>query len=293
MRRVNTTAHFFRRLAPWGAGGLASALLATGMTIACVKYLPPPRALVPMRDNLIRNLMQLTAASGLRLENLTVEGREHTAPDDLRAALDVTRGTPILTIDLAEAREALEALPWIKAARVERQLPNTVHVVIEERQPYALWQRGSRYFLVDRDGTPIVAVPDADPSLRMIVGPDAPANASALFAEIDKVPELASRLRTAVRVGDRRWNVYFDSFANGVAVRLPETDIAAAWQRLADLERDHQILERDLEFIDLRLPDRLIVRLRKGEEESAKKPDKKILTDAPATSTSTTAKRSI
>jgi cell division protein FtsQ len=206
------------------------------------------------------------------LETLTVDGRDHTTPEDVRAALDVTRGTPILSIDVTEARAALEALPWVKAARVERQLPNTVHVVIQEREPYALWQRGSKYYLVDRDGTPIVPVPAADPALRMIVGPDAPAHASALFAEIDKVPELGNRVRTAVRVGARRWNLYFDSFANGIAVRLPENDIGQAWQRLAQLEKDHQILERDLEFIDLRLPDRLIVRL-KREEDSVKKPE--------------------
>jgi cell division protein FtsQ len=263
------------------------------MTIASLKYLPPPRALVPLRDTIVHNLVKLTATSGLRLENLTVDGREHTTPEDLRAALDVTRGTPILTIDVAEAREALEALPWVKAARVERQLPNTVHVVIQERQPFALWQKGGKYFLVDSDGTPIVAVPDADPSLRMIVGPDAPQNASALFAEIDKVPELGNRVHTAVRVGERRWNLYFDSFANGIAVRLPENDIAQAWQRLAELERDHQILERDLEFIDLRLPDRLIVRLRQDQEAPSKKPDKKALTGAPATTTASNAKRSI
>jgi cell division protein FtsQ len=291
MRRVKPTAHLLRRLAPWGAAGLACALLATGMTIASVKYLPPPRALAPMWDNFTRDLVELTATSGLRLESLTVDGRQHTTPEDLRAALDVTRGTPILTINVAEAREALEALPWVKAARVERQLPNTVHVVIQEREPYALWQRGSKYFLVDRDGTPIVAVPNADPALRMIVGPDAPKYAGALFAEIDKVPELGNRVRTAVRVGARRWNLYFDSFASGVAVRLPETDIAQAWQRLANLERDHQILERDLEFIDLRLPDRLIVRLRK--EEEIKKNDKKALTGTPATPTTTNDKRSI
>jgi cell division protein FtsQ len=144
-------------------------------------------------------------------------------------------------------------------------------VVIQERQPFALWQQGSRYTLVDQGGTAIVAVPSADPSLRVIVGPDAPANAAALFAEIDKVPELGSRVRAAVRIGARRWNVYFDSFENGIAVRLPEDNVPGAWTRLAGLERGYKILERDLEFIDLRLPDRLIVRIRKdATEEPAK-----------------------
>ena len=144
--------------------------------------------------------------------------------------------------------------------------------MIQERQPFALWQQGSRYTLVDQDGTAIVAVPSADPSLRVIVGPDAPANAAVLFAAIDKVPALGSRVRAAVRVGARRWNVYFDSFEDGVAVRLPEDDVPGAWARLATLERDYKILERDLEFIDLRLPDRLIVRIRKNTAEIPAKP---------------------
>lgn len=292
MRRVGPTSSLLQRLAPRIAMGLGFIALTGAMTVACVKYLPPPRALVPMRDDVLHDMMQMTAASGLRLENLTVDGRDHTTPEDVRAALDVTRGTPILSIDVTEARAALEALPWVKAARVERQLPNTVHVAIQEREPYALWQRGSKYYLVDRDGTPIVPVPAADPALRMIVGPDAPAHASALFAEIDKVPELGNRVRTAVRVGARRWNLYFDSFANGIAVRMPENDLGQAWQRLAQLEKDHQILERDLEFIDLRLPDRLIVRL-KREEDSVKKPEKKALTGTPAPTHHTNDKRSI
>jgi cell division protein FtsQ len=274
-----------RRLAPWGGMALVTAALASAMTFAAVKYAPPPPALIPLRDAIEHNLIRFTAMAGLRLENLTVEGRSRTTPDDVLAALDVTRGAPILTIDVAEARAALESLPWIKTARVERQLPDTVHVVIEERQPYALWQQGNRYTLVDRDGAPIVAVPSADPAMRVLVGPDAPAHAAELFRELDNIPELSARVRAAVRVGRRRWNVYFDS-DSGIAVRLPEDDIAAAWERLATLEKNHQILERDLEFIDLRLPDRLVVRIRKGAgEETEKQMSAKPHTEAAKVST--------
>jgi len=288
LRRIAPHSHriaaLLRRAAPLGAIGAATLVLATGMTYASVKYLPPPRALVPMYDEAANAVVRATAMAGLRLENLTIEGRQNTSAADVLAALDVGRGTPILTIDVAEARAALESLPWVKAARVERQLPNAVHVVLQEREPYALWQQGKRYTLVDREGAPIVAVPDADPAMRVIVGPDAPAHAAELFAEMDKVPDLGTRVRAAVRVGARRWNIYFDSFANGIAVRLPEDDMSAAWQRLANLERDYKILERDLEFIDLRLPDRLIVRIRNTPEGSIKKPTTGV-SDFPANTT--------
>ena len=261
MRRLKARPALWRQLAPSVALGVAAVGLAVAMTAAAVKYAPPPPKLLPLIAEARQSFIAMTAAAGLRLEALTVEGRSMTAPEDLLAALDVRRGSPILTIDVAEARAALEALPWVKAAQVERQLPNTVHVMIHERAPYALWQRDSKYTLVDREGQPIVTVPEADPAMKLIVGPDAPQHAAELFETLDAVPDMAARVRAAVRVGGRRWNIYLDTYEHGIAIRLPEGNVAAAWERLASLEHDYKILARDLDFIDLRQPDRLIVRL--------------------------------
>lgn len=215
--------------------------------------------------------MDASAALGFRLTALTVEGRAMTARADILGALDAEAGTPIAAIDVAEARVKVEALPWVRSATVERRLPGTIHIVLEERIPYALWQHGERYTLVDHEGNLIVDVPEAPPRLPLIVGPDAPANAADLFTVLRAQPDLAPRVKAAVRVGARRWNLYLDTYEGGVSVRLPEENVAQALTRLAELERGHGLLQRDLEFIDLRLEDRLIVRLRKtpGETDAA------------------------
>ncbi len=70
-------------------------------------------------------------------------------------------------------------------------------------------------------------------------------------------PELRTRVSTAVRVGGRRWNLSLDG---GIDVRLPEQDPGAAWAELARAQREHGVLGRDVAIIDLRLPDRLVVR---------------------------------
>ena len=207
--------------------------------------------------------MDFSAVVGLRLEALTVEGRANTNAEDILASLDVEHGTPILSIDVADAREALETLPWVKSAQVERQLPNTVHVQLQERTPYALWQRGRRYTLIDAEGHAIVDVTGQVGDLPLIVGADAPTHAYSLFEAMKSQPAMMKRVRGAVRIGERRWNIHFDSFETGIAVRLPENAVTEAWARLAQLEREHQILERDIAVIDLRLPDRLIVQLNK------------------------------
>ena len=251
-----------RLMTPKILSSAAVALFVVGAAVA-VKFTLPPTTIENLKAGLDGTLLDVSAAMGMKLDALTVEGRNMTAREDLLAALDIERGSPILSVDVAEARTAIEALPWVRSAKVERRLPDAVHVLIEERTPYALWQRTGRYTLVDQDGKAIVDVPNADPALPLIVGPDAPQHAAKLFEALNADPELAGRVRAAVRVGERRWNIYLDAFEGGIAIRLPEANVAAAWSRLAMLERDHKILERDLDFIDLRIADRLVVRIHK------------------------------
>jgi cell division protein FtsQ len=112
---------------------------------------------------------------------------------------------------------------------------------------------------VDRYGA---TMPVADVSrytgMIVLTGPDAPAHAKALLDLLALEPDLGARVIAAQRVGARRWNLRLD---NGVDIRLPEEEAAAAWRTLADMERDEGLIDRDLVMIDLRTPDRLVVRL--------------------------------
>ena len=60
-----------------------------------------------------------------------------------------------------------------------------------------------------------------------------------------------------MRVGERRWNLRLHS---GVDVLLPEGQEAPALNRLAELHQRHALLDRPLVAIDMRLPDRLVLR---------------------------------
>ena len=137
-------------------------------------------------------------------------------------------------------------------------LPDTVLLHIEERKPLALWQNKGDFHLIDEEGSVILRQGlERFSDLPIVVGPDAPAHAKALLETLQAEPELMDRVRAAVRVSGRRWNLVLE---NGVDVQLPEDDPRGAWLRLAEYERQHRVLERDVEALDLRLPDRLIVR---------------------------------
>lgn len=211
---------------------------------------------------------QTTRGLGLTVDDVQVVGRKETPPRDILAALDVKRGTPILSLDPAAARHRLLHLGWIKEAHVERRLPDTVFVRLVERQPIALWQNDGDFALIDATGEVIGGHGmDRYRHLPLLVGADAPPHAAALLAMLAAEPDLMAQVKTAVRVGRRRWNILL---ANGIDIRLPEVDPALAWRRIAEMNREQRLLARDIAAIDFRARDRMIVRMRRepgnGEE---------------------------
>lgn len=208
-------------------------------------------------------LVAATSAAGLTVQEIFVEGRDETPAAQVLAALGVKRGAPILGFDPARAKEELERLPWVREASVERRLPDTIHVRIAERRPLALWQRNGQLALIDRDGVEIRGIdPARFAHLPVLVGEDAPAHAAQLLALLATEPDLEKRVTAAVRVSGRRWNLRLDTgTGTSVDVQLPESNFGAAWARLAELDRTNNLLDRSVAAIDMRLPDRLVVRL--------------------------------
>ncbi len=211
-----------------------------------------------------------TAEAGLSVRQVLLEGRGETSRGALMRALRVRRGQPILTFDPAGAKARLEALPWVRSAAVERRLPDIVYVRLVERRPMALWQNHGHVVLVDREG---VVITDnglerfAD--LPLIVGADAPRRAPEFLALLAAQPALLRRVSAAVHVGGRRWNLRLD---NDIDVRLPERDPGAALARLAELDRVHRLLAREVSTVDLRVPDRLILKLAPGTAQRLRNP---------------------
>lgn len=202
-------------------------------------------------------LWNMTADAGFELKQVYLSGRAHADAAAVKTALDVHPGEPILRLDLAAMRERLQRIPEVKQATLARRLPGQLHVVIAERQPVALWQRGSTHVLVDADG--VVLSRDKYPgvsALPVIVGQDAPKHVQEFAALLEKVPSLRDEVVAAVRVGERRWNV---QLKRDITVMLPERDPAAAWLRFAGLVQTQALLNKAIRSVDMRIEDRVFI----------------------------------
>ena len=242
-----------RRAFYW-AGGLAAffALIAVAGLISGGHVSTALRAMGAQAEGLM-------ADAGLTVQTVTLEGRAETSRRDIIRMLGIKRGTLMIHVDVDEARARLEALPWVKSAEVRRVWPDRIVVNIEERRPVALWQRDGEVIVIDAQGHPIAGEePTRFAGLPLVVGNGAEQAVASLLALVATQPKLKSRVKAAVRVGERRWNLRLD---NGVEVRLPEEGAEAALAELVRLDREEEVLARDIKAIDLRFPDRFIVKL--------------------------------
>jgi len=212
-------------------------------------------------------------AVGFNIAAVAVSGEKHLSREEILAAASVTGRTSLLFFDVADARARLLTNPWIAEATVQKLLPDRLAISISEREAFALWQKAGRVGVIAGDGTmlePYVLRRYAD--LPLVVGVGAEIRAKEFLAKLDRRPELRANVRASILVAERRWNL---RLKNGVDVRLPEFDVEQALDQLVALERDAKLSSRDITAIDLRLADRITVRLSDGaflaRDEAAKK----------------------
>jgi cell division protein FtsQ len=196
---------------------------------------------------------------GLGLERISISGIAQLRESEVLAAAGITPKTSLLFLDVADVRGRLEHMPMIKSASVRKLYPDELVVTLTEREPHALWQRNGELFVVAADGTVIDLMQDerfAD--LPLVVGEEANARTQEYLALLEAAGPLKSRIRAGTLVSGRRWTLKMD---NGMDVRLPELGTAQALARLLKLEREQKILDKDVLAVDLRMPDRVVVRL--------------------------------
>jgi cell division protein FtsQ len=224
-------------------------------------------------DRLSRIAGAGAVAAGFEVRRITGKGNEQANNQDLLDAIGPVIGTSMLHFDIDAARARVEALGWVRSAAVSRLWPETVHVSIREREPAAVWQISGVLHLIDPDGAIIREIDAFEYSnLPLIVGAGAPESASGALKALRADSELWSRTAALIRVGDRRWDVRLKA---GGDVRFPETGYGEAISILAEINEAYGLLDRGIEYIDLRDPNQIVFR-------EVDAPERQLSVDPPA-----------
>ncbi len=196
---------------------------------------------------------------GFRIAAISLSGQKEVSREEVLTTAGVSGRASLFFLDADAARVRLMANPWIADAAVLKLYPDRLQISVTERQAFALWQKNGQLNVIAADGTVLEPfVEDRYLALPLVVGAGAARQAKDFLAILDHYSNIRSALRASILVAERRWNLQLQ---NGIEVRLPETNIENALHRLVALDRSKKLLSRDITVVDLRLPDRVTVRL--------------------------------
>lgn len=205
-------------------------------------------------------VIETAAEQGFRVENILIEGRINTDLELLRALINTDQGDPLLDFDPEAVQPLIQKISWVRNAIVLRRMPDTIHVMLDEYEPYALWQNQGKVVVIGDDGTVLTDKLREDFSdFIILTGQNAPLHVQGLVELLNAEPLIKNQVEGAIWVGDRRWDL---NLKNGKKVSLPATDIGFAIRRLAVAQEEDDIFSKDIQVIDLRETDRIIVESR-------------------------------
>ena len=111
-----------------------------------------------------------TVSPFLDVDHVVVRGASRTTPARLLRDAGIAKGDPLFWLDAGEARTKLEAEPFVARARVTKEWPDTLRVVVTERTP-AAWAQGARgIVVVDGTGRVLEHVDAAPAGLPQLLG---------------------------------------------------------------------------------------------------------------------------
>ena len=213
--------------------------------------------------------------AGFTIRNIHISGGQRTPAATIAAALDLRKDQSIFAADLTAARARLLALDWIATAEVVRRYPDTIHVTLVEKHPFALWQvppdaaGNAPIAVVERNGA-VITTRGVEQFARLpkLVGVGAPKASAELIDAVQSHRAVSARIVYYELVSQRRWNLIL---GDGVVVKLPEQNWAKEIDALEHLIIDKGILERDVAEIDMRSASHYFFLLRGGERKDVER----------------------
>jgi cell division protein FtsQ len=200
-----------------------------------------------------------TSKLGFAVGEIKISGHSETSEIDILEELGLDGGTSLIGFDTEAARQRIQRMPWVASAQVTKLYPDGLSVKVSEKAAYAVWQHQDAVSLIEASGKEITAFgDDRYIGLPLIIGEGANLKAHEIVEAMADFPGIASQVKAYSLIGARRWDL---QLKDGVTLKLPEKGAGAALAVIARLETEQGLFERDLESVDMRIDDRIIVKI--------------------------------
>ncbi len=236
-RRVTDEVAFDWRLLRGALGSLFGLVVTAGIAFGLWSYAMNPNTL-PLQK------VQLDAPF------------DHLSAEVLQGVIQDNAAGGFFSVDVDAVTHALTQLPWVASVTVRRVWPDTLHVVVVEQKPLALWVGGG---VISQEGK--LFFPDDVTALKGLPQLSGPDFSVALVAQ--RYRQLSQQLgREGIELlgmtltPRRAWELVL---ANGVNVMLGSEETAVRLQRFVRFYPGLAPLAENIERVDMRYPNGFVV----------------------------------
>jgi cell division protein FtsQ len=197
-------------------------------------------------------------AAGFGIDQVNVSGQHYTSDSDVFDALDLPNVKTFAAFDSDAALKRIERISWVDTAQITRVYPGTLDIVIRERTPAFMWQRGETNFLVDATGRALGPVARASTwNLPRVVGEGAETEAILMLSALRRYPQIERQYAYGERVAERRWRIVLK---NGTALELGADREIEGFEEVATAREAASALKGAPMVVDVRTPGRIAIR---------------------------------
>ncbi len=213
-----------------------------------------------------------THAFRFNIISIVIKGNHFASAKSISHLIDTLRGKNIFSIKLSDIQRRVESHPWVNRIAVRRLLPSTIEVEVYEERPVAVVNyRGQAYLIsnggrfIDRYGPPYHHLFFPVISGRQDLLPHQwKRGVMESLQFINLLARREPRLLSEVTVIEISESPSLQALFKGcpVPIKLVADDFLANWQNLSLVMADIRGGYENIEYIDLRFADQIIVKTR-------------------------------
>lgn len=230
-------------------GGKISSLLGAAAVLAVIAgalYLVS----VPLRTSFV-------------LHRIVFTGNEHLSDEELAAMTGVKKGKNILTISNGGIYARMMESPWLRSVSVRKELPDVLHVLIKEAEPFALLDMKGHLFIVDDRGRMLEELRDSRVPFLPIISADPFRKREAFSEAINlvravKMSGLLSQKDHIEIIAQKPEEIMMN--IDGTVVKVGVGEYEEKLARLLELEEEIKKRQIPVDYIDLRFANKVIVK---------------------------------
>lgn len=197
---------------------------------------------------------------GFSLENIVIEGAQKTKRDTILKILK-EKDNSLFSKSPELIRDKLEKINWVEKAVVRRIFPNKMIINLYEKKAIAFFKSSKTYYLIDEKGKLICKVPfNKKLKLPTVVGGNGAEKSPLILKTLKTFSQTSKQLVALEFINGYRWNIILNF---NVVAKLPYDGLEEALTKLENFLKRKDIAFNTIHFIDLRIPDKIILRFHK------------------------------